>query len=280
MRFSSSICVVVALLLTGCANEGVIVQKDSVPLPFYESLGVVGSYKLALRDRSGAVHSQLATPEVFEGYAQGEYFNDLQPGPAQSGQPAADEESGPYMPVRVAAQTRGMGGSQTGRGHRVASNVTGSGHRPAVAKASKSSAKPFVASAPAPVVPKEQSPIVSGQFALAVQEPASARPLTSVEKYSSHPTLAAKLPTAPSARSVESTPRVSTQAVARTDTTTSPSRTMAFTTPAKRSTQASSKRQDLAGKKSAKPAAVKSAKKKTATSSQPVRTGTSADSNR
>ena len=53
MRFHFIIIPAVALLLTSCANEGVIVQKDTVPLPFYESLGVDGSYKLAVRDSSG-----------------------------------------------------------------------------------------------------------------------------------------------------------------------------------------------------------------------------------
>ncbi len=66
-------------LLTSCANEGVIVRKDAGPLPFYESLGVDGSYAFLLRDNAGSMHRQLVTPEVFERYAVGQYFNDLQP---------------------------------------------------------------------------------------------------------------------------------------------------------------------------------------------------------
>ncbi len=74
MRLVPLFFVLTAALLPGCANEGVIVSKDSAPLPFYGSLGVDGSYKLALRDSTGAVRSQLVTPEVFEGYAQGPIF--------------------------------------------------------------------------------------------------------------------------------------------------------------------------------------------------------------
>ena len=80
MHFHTLVSFLLALfLLTSCANEGVIVRKDAGPLPFYESLGVDGSYAFLLRDNAGSVHRQLVTPEVFERYAVGQYFNDLQP---------------------------------------------------------------------------------------------------------------------------------------------------------------------------------------------------------
>ncbi len=87
MRLPFFFSLAFAALLTSCANEGVIVKKNSTELPFYETLGVDGSYKLALRDNAGTVRSQLVTPEVFENYNRGEYFNDLQPGAAQSSDP-------------------------------------------------------------------------------------------------------------------------------------------------------------------------------------------------
>ena len=99
MRFQPLAFLLPSLFLSSCAYEGVIVRKDSAPLPFYESVGVDGSYKLALRDSTGAVHSQLVTPEVFEGHAEGDYFNDLQPAPntasaAAKGMAAAGSNAG------------------------------------------------------------------------------------------------------------------------------------------------------------------------------------------
>lgn len=82
MRIIPLVCLIAATFFAGCAYEGVIVQKNSNPLPLYHSLGVDGSYSFILRDRSGAMHRQIVTPEVFERYGVGDYFNDLQAGPA------------------------------------------------------------------------------------------------------------------------------------------------------------------------------------------------------
>ncbi len=79
MRFYSILSLLVPLLFAGCANEGVIVRKDSGPLPFYETIGVDGSYAFILRDRAGSMHRQLVSAEVFDRYAVGQYFNDQQP---------------------------------------------------------------------------------------------------------------------------------------------------------------------------------------------------------
>lgn len=84
MRLSILACLLSTVFIAGCAHEGVIVQKNSSPQPFYHSLGIDGSYTFLLRDRAGAVHRQLVTPEVFERYAVGDYFNDLQPGPTRA----------------------------------------------------------------------------------------------------------------------------------------------------------------------------------------------------
>ena len=72
-------------LLSGCAYEGVVVDKRSRPLPFPESLGVDGMYTFKLRNHAGEVHSQMVTAYVFYNYRVGDYFNDLQPPPVQSG---------------------------------------------------------------------------------------------------------------------------------------------------------------------------------------------------
>ena len=71
--------ITLALLLTSCAHQGIIVQKQSRPSPFYYSQGVDGMYGLLLRDASGVTHRQMVTPDVFERYAIGDSFSDLQP---------------------------------------------------------------------------------------------------------------------------------------------------------------------------------------------------------
>ena len=82
MRITPLLCLIATAFFGGCAYQGVIVQKNSNPLPLYHSIGVDGSYSFILRDRSGATHRQIVTPEVFEHYGVGDYFNDLQSGPA------------------------------------------------------------------------------------------------------------------------------------------------------------------------------------------------------
>ena len=99
-----------ALLLAGCAVEGVVVQKVSRPSPdaslpgsegvnSYVFRGPTGTsrlpitatpdvwpeinarYSFLLRDAQGNVRSQLVTPDVFARYEIGDHFNDLQPAP-------------------------------------------------------------------------------------------------------------------------------------------------------------------------------------------------------
>ncbi|HEV3410390.1 MAG TPA: hypothetical protein VG095_08850 [Chthoniobacterales bacterium] len=74
----------VLFFLTGCANEGVIVRKESGPMPMYHTLGMEGSYSFYLRDKAGAVHRQIVSPDVFARYTEGDYFNDLQPVPTRA----------------------------------------------------------------------------------------------------------------------------------------------------------------------------------------------------
>ncbi len=80
MRLYSLLSLLAVTFLTGCAHEGVIVQKNTSPSPFYHSLGIDGSFAFLLKDRAGLTRRQIVTPDVFSRYAVGDYFNDLQPG--------------------------------------------------------------------------------------------------------------------------------------------------------------------------------------------------------
>jgi hypothetical protein len=96
-----------AALFSGCAYDGVIVEKRFRPLPFSESLGMDAIHNFQLRDSTGQIHSQMVTPDVFASYRAGDYFNDLQSPPSpEDKEPrfrAAPPElnEGPYQPVRV-----------------------------------------------------------------------------------------------------------------------------------------------------------------------------------
>lgn len=81
MRLKSFYLLAATVLLSGCANEGVVIEKRAVDSPFTYSLGMDASFKLILRDQQGNVRSQLVTPDVFNRYEVGDYFNDQQPGP-------------------------------------------------------------------------------------------------------------------------------------------------------------------------------------------------------
>ncbi len=65
MRPTFLVYLALAAFLTGCAVEGVVVEKNSRPLPFFDSVGMDGVYKLKLRDSQGNISSQMVTPEVF-----------------------------------------------------------------------------------------------------------------------------------------------------------------------------------------------------------------------
>ena len=108
MRCNIIICLAVAAFLSGCAYQGVIAEKRFRPIPFSDSLGLDAMYNFQLRDTTGQVHSQMVTPDVFATYRVGDYFNDLQPPPAQGEKelqgfrPSRREiDEGPYQPVRV-----------------------------------------------------------------------------------------------------------------------------------------------------------------------------------
>lgn len=83
MRLTSFSLFAAAIIFSGCANEGTVIDKRAGASPFTYSLGIDGVFKLILRDQQGNVRSQLVTPDVFNRYEVGDYFNDLQPGPTR-----------------------------------------------------------------------------------------------------------------------------------------------------------------------------------------------------
>ncbi len=97
MRFSLLFCLVALTCLCGCANPGIIVQRLYRSAPFYDSLGIDGSFTFILRDEKGVEHSQMVTPEVFERYRVGEYFNDLEPVPGPRNLDDSKELRPPFL---------------------------------------------------------------------------------------------------------------------------------------------------------------------------------------
>jgi hypothetical protein len=108
MPFSLLASFLVAMLLAGCALEGVVVEKRSLPLPDASMIGTEGAYSFSfrgptgtsrppitvpapqlwtqtngiytflLRDQPGSMHSQMVTAEVFARSRVGDSFNDRQ----------------------------------------------------------------------------------------------------------------------------------------------------------------------------------------------------------
>ena len=92
MRRAILLCLACGLLLASCAPEGTILRKEYRPLPFAGSLGISGIFRFELRLRSGEIRSQMVTPDVFDRYEVGEYFNDRAQ-PAFRGQPSMRPEA-------------------------------------------------------------------------------------------------------------------------------------------------------------------------------------------
>jgi hypothetical protein len=145
MRFHLLASFLVATLLTGCAFEGVVVEKRSRPLPDASLSGTegvdsfvfrgptgtsrppitipnpqfwVGSngmYSFLLRDKQGNVHSQMVTAEVFARYREGDYFSDCQAPPqTRDAKDSKTVEPAVHHRVPPVAQTR-----RTHRTHRM-----------------------------------------------------------------------------------------------------------------------------------------------------------------
>ena len=85
MRLRFLLAPLCAVLLGSCAYQGTIVQKDATPHALVLSYGIDGSYAFLLRDGSGSVRRQTVTPEIYNQYAVGDYFNDLEPRRASDG---------------------------------------------------------------------------------------------------------------------------------------------------------------------------------------------------
>ena len=83
MRSKLLASLLAALLVAGCSQKGVVVEKRLKPSPFAYSTGMDGIYSFMLRDEQGRVHSQMVTPDVFQRYEVGDLFDDQQPGPVR-----------------------------------------------------------------------------------------------------------------------------------------------------------------------------------------------------
>ena len=82
MHLKICVTILAALILAGCAQKGVVVEKRLKPSPFAYSNGMDGIYSFLLRDEQGHVHSQMVPPDVFNRYEIGDMFDDQQAGPA------------------------------------------------------------------------------------------------------------------------------------------------------------------------------------------------------
>ena len=150
--------------------------KNSRPFPLYESVGVEEVNSIELRDRSGAVHRQMVTPEVYERYARGQYFNDQQSVAAV--RPFQPEDPGvtarPIAPVAGAGRSvseQGLVQSNQSKKKSVAS-IT---RRPSVASHSPASNRSTVKTV-AVVRPRVSTPAVAPTNSV---EPVSAPPAIS-----------------------------------------------------------------------------------------------------
>jgi hypothetical protein len=142
MRSNLLTSFLIAMLLAGCAFEGVVVEKRSRQTPDSSMIGTEGvdsfafrgptgtsrppitvpspqfwtetngRYSFLLRDRQGKAHSQMVTPEVFARYRVGDYFNDQQSPPEHS-----DSKSSKTV-VAVVQQRRHHQAVRTRRTHR------------------------------------------------------------------------------------------------------------------------------------------------------------------
>lgn len=78
MRFKLLASLLAASLVAGCSQKGVVLEKRLKPSPFAYSAGIDAIYTFLLRDEQGRVHSQMVTPDVFQRYDVGDYFDDQQ----------------------------------------------------------------------------------------------------------------------------------------------------------------------------------------------------------
>ena len=199
MRFPLILSVTCAAFLTSCAYEGVIVQKDARPLPFTHTAGIEGSYAFLLRDNSGTVRRQIVTPEVYNQYAVGEYFNDLQP-PSSSGRDPIDAKvvrtamrSNPQPAEQIASARKPNAKQKLTAKASAKSNAVAKKSRGASGKAKVAGSKPAVAVPKAVTVATIPAPVLTKAAPAAARPPVVATsPATSAAK--TKPTAPATLP--------------------------------------------------------------------------------------
>lgn len=162
MRLRFLLSPVCAVLLGSCAYQGTIVQKDTTPLPFTHSYGMDGSYAFLLRDNAGAVRRQIVSADVYNQYAVGDYFNDLQPRQATDGKPYDGKTVMTAMLTKVTKTRQLANGKKAEQKRQIAKST----------KAKKSDAK--VAKQNRPAAKKQQPTRVAAapvRRALPVEQP-------------------------------------------------------------------------------------------------------------
>lgn len=110
-------------------------------MPFEHSYGLDGSYAFLLRDSTGAVRRQTVTPEVYNQYAVGEYFNDLQPRRASDGKSFDGKTVMTAMMSKVTTSRRTANARKPEQKRQVAKTTKAKKSEAKVAKQSRPAAK-------------------------------------------------------------------------------------------------------------------------------------------
>ena len=176
MRFRLLLSPLCAVLLGSCAYQGTIVQKDATPSPFDLSYGVDASYAFLLRDSTGATRRQIVTAEVYNEYAVGEYFNDLQPRRASDGKSFDGKTVMTAMMSKVTTR-RTVAKAKSEPKAKIAKTTkakksdvkVAKQSRPAVKKQQQPARVAIVAAQPRKALPVEQPPVALQQRVLRQQ---------------------------------------------------------------------------------------------------------------
>jgi hypothetical protein len=155
MRFSLAAVIISCGLLASCAYQGVIVDKSAREMPFGLSSGTNGSFAFMLKDTAGTVHRQLVTPDVFARYEVGDYFNDLQAGPARQQRASDGKTMLSAATSNESSRTRTVANQKRSSAHRFAKKTAKRPHSIASA-AKRSRAKKIV-----PTIKPEQAHTVA-----------------------------------------------------------------------------------------------------------------------
>jgi hypothetical protein len=174
MRIKISLLALSTALLASCAYEGTIVQKDAMPHPFYLSQGVEGKYTFILEDKAGVRRRQMVTPEVYERYAVGQYFNDVQTAGSMTEDSKAVQRTAPVMTAstraRAATQRLAAAAASKAKAARLAATAAASKKAKSLAAKAKARKRALAKAKPAKPVAK---PVTIAAIAPAPEAPAA-----------------------------------------------------------------------------------------------------------